>query len=145
MPFHLTDDPLKMTAILYQITHAAGVTTSHLAGESLSGHRMVTLNAQSEVVLVGKEDLGTTVVVGMTLHAAAAGEAIKIASVGPVTDANWMWDTSKRSLFLRDNGQISQTPPTSGFLCVIGYCVSQTQIFITVQAPIRLYQPETLS
>ena len=110
-----------------------------IAGETLGGHRMVSLDADSKAVYADNTDpTHAGRVIGLTLGSAVVGTEVTVRSFGLVTEPSWSWDVTKPRLFLATTGQITQTPPTSGFVCVIGYVVSAAQLFITIQPSINL-------
>lgn len=115
---------------------------SFMAGESLVSHRMVTLNASSQVIHADHTEIDHAgKIIGLTLGSAVADAEITVCSFGLVTEASWSWDITKPNIFLSTTGQITQTPPTSGFACVIGYAVSATQLFVRIQPSTILINP----
>ena len=57
--------------------------------------------------------------------------------LGEITDAVWNW-TRGSPIFLGTNGQLTQTPPTTGFLLVLAQPVSVTTINLQPPSPILL-------
>lgn len=113
--------------------------TLFVAGEAVGGHRIVTLNNQGEVIHADRTIPGHAGrLCGLTLASAVAGAPVAVQSHGLVTDPSWQWDVSKPRLFLSTQGTLTQTVPTSGFLCVVGFCVSETQLFVDIQPAIQL-------
>jgi hypothetical protein len=57
--------------------------------------------------------------------------------LGEITDAVWNW-TRGSPIFLGTNGQLTQTPPTTGFLLVLAQPISPTVINLVQPVPILL-------
>jgi hypothetical protein len=51
---------------------------------------------------------------------------------GELEEVSWNWDITK-PIFIGINGLLTQTPPNSGFSCIIAYPVTTTKIFINKQ------------
>lgn len=112
---------------------------SLIAGAVVGGQRIVTLNNQGEVIHADHTVANHAGrICGLTSHSAVAGAEVTVYSFGLVEDPTWQWDTGKPRLFLSTNGTMTQTVPTAGFVCVVGYCVSATQLFIDIQPVINL-------
>lgn len=121
---------------------ASDSTLTFIAGEFLDSYRMVTLNASSQAIYADHTEIShARRVAGLTMGSAAAAAEVMVRSFGLVTNSSWSWDLSTPSVFLAATGQITQIPPTSGFVCVIGYAVSATQLFIRIQPPTILINP----
>ena len=113
-----------------------------IAAIPLDGHRMVTMNGSSQLIYADHTELSHAGrIMGLTMESSAAAASITISSSGLVTNPGWSWDLAKPAIFLATAGQISQTPPSSGFACVIGYAVSATQLFVRIQQPTILINP----
>lgn len=106
-----------------------------IAGEPLGGHRMVTTNASGHYVHASNANPAHAGrVVGITTGAAAQGATVTIQPIGSITESAWAW-VPESVLFLGANGQLSATPPASGFVQIIGYAQTATTIYL------QLYQP----
>ncbi|MEO5364212.1 MAG: hypothetical protein H7838_11405 [Magnetococcus sp. DMHC-8] len=153
MRFELTDDAMRVTAVLYKNTQTAEapvvspdvkgtpVSSEFRAGEILSGHRMVTLNASSKAVYASHDNPDhASRIVGMTTNAAIMDGPVNIVSAGPVVDSSWLWDMNpaRSRVFMLLNGLISQTPPVSGYLCPVGFVINANTIFVSIQSPTRI-------
>jgi len=57
--------------------------------------------------------------------------------LGEISDAVWNW-TRGSPIYLGANGQLTQTPPTTGFLLVLAQPVSPTVINLQLPSPIFL-------
>lgn len=106
-----------------------------IAGEPLGGHRMVTTNASGQIIYASNTAAAHAGrVVGITTGAAAQGATVTIQPIGSITESAWAW-VPESVLFLGANGQLSATPPASGFVQIIGYAQTATTIYL------QLYQP----
>jgi hypothetical protein len=109
------------------------------AGATLGGQRVVTLNSQGELIHADHANANHAGrICGLTLTSALPGSLVTVRSFGLLEDPSWHWDTSRPRLFLYSNGTITQSVPASGFLCVLGFCLSETQLFIDIQPAIQL-------
>ena len=110
-----------------------------ICAENVGGHRMVTvdengeiLHADSDLILDGKQTIG------MTLQAALAGSECEIAITGDeVTEPSWNWITTS-SIYLGDDGVLTQIAPTSGFVLIVAVPLTSTSIRVRIEMPIFL-------
>ena len=121
------------------LTSTAGITET--AGENLSGHQAVILDASdafradaSDVTHLGR-------VIGLTVTSASIGASVTIATSGRVPEPSWSW-TPDFPIYVAMSGALTQTPPTylSGvrWLQVIGFAVDATTMFVDINPPITL-------
>ena len=75
-------------------------------------------------------------IVGITQHAIMPGATGDVQVDGVMTEPSWSW--SHGPIFLGNNGNLTQTPPTTGFLLRLGRAVTATSILIGVQEPVIL-------
>jgi hypothetical protein len=117
----------------------ASVSGSATAAITLSGHRAITRDATGQVIYAssGDEEHADTVI-GVTSAAAAPGSTVRYVSHGEViTEGSWTWTPGKQ-IYLRTMGQLSQTPPTSGVLCVVGVALTATSMLVSPKSSIIL-------
>lgn len=106
-----------------------------IAGEALSGHRMVTTNAAGQIIYASSAaPAHAGRVLGITTGAAATGATATIQPIGSITESGWAW-APESVLFLGTNGQLSATPPASGFVQIVGYAQTATTIYIQLHQP----------
>lgn len=106
------------------------------AGQALGGHRMVTTNASNQVIYASNAvPAHAGRVIGMTTGAASNGAAATIQTAGAITESGWAW-TPGSLLWLATDGQISSTPPATGWVQAIGYAQTATTIFLHLQQAI---------
>lgn len=105
------------------------------AGESLSGHRMVTTNSSGEIIYASNlSSAHSGRVIGMTTGAAAMGATATVQTAGPITESSWAW-TPGSLLWIGANGQVGGMPPVTGWVQAIGYAQTPTTIFLQLTQP----------
>ena len=108
------------------------------AGQSISGHRMVMLDAVGKLTYPSSATPSHAgVVYGMSLGAAVLNDPVQVKTYGDVTDVSFAW-TPNVPLYLNGVGVISETPATTGFTLQIGYSTGITSMFIDLKQPIVL-------
>ncbi len=108
---------------------------THTAGVSLGGHRAVVLNAAEEAIYADNTTLThADKVLGITTGAVTAGQAASIRTTGEITEPSWAWALDQ-AIFLGVDGMLTQTPPSSGFLLVMGFPISATKMFLAIGEP----------
>lgn len=105
---------------LVAITHSGGNTEIELAHPLTNGERALGF-AEKEVLLGAS---GKFIV--------ARGSLITPIIAGGGTF------TPNDPVFMATNGEVSQTPPTSGFVTMIGYATSTTEMILTTDFRIQL-------
>ena len=76
-------------------------------------------------------------VAGILPYAISQGTEGVAYRLGEITDAVWSW-TRGSPIFLGTNGQLTQTPPTTGILLVLAQPISPTVINLVQPVPILL-------
>lgn len=112
----------------------SAVPVNRVAGETLSGHRAVRLT-NGVAYYASADDLdhiGQTV--GITTAAALVGETASIQTGNEMTYSGWTW--ADGPIWLGLNGQLTQTPPSSGVLQQVATATSSTTLLIDIQEPI---------
>ena len=109
------------------------------AAEDLGGHRLVVLDSSGQAAYADQTNLyHAGRVLGLTTGSAVSGAVATIQTFGEISESSWNWNPVLARVFLSTNGLLTQTPPTSGFLCVVGFPISATRLFIDVQPPVQL-------
>ncbi|MBE9178586.1 hypothetical protein IQ268_08445 [Oculatella sp. LEGE 06141] len=110
-----------------------------IAAVALSALRMVAIDSNGNLIYADSSNLAQMFsVVGLVRSAVEAGAAVPVLVEGLFSDAAWNWIPGL-PIFLGINGTLTQTPPTSGFLLMVGMVISPTQIFIQQQEPTQLW------
>ncbi|KEZ78304.1 hypothetical protein [Salinisphaera hydrothermalis] len=109
------------------------------AGETLGGHRVVVAR-DGQWFYADPADLDdAAATLAITTGAAAAGETAIARFSGLMAEPSWAWQPGE-PVFFGASGVLSQTPPGSGFICVVGTPVSATQIAVNIEPPILLQE-----
>lgn len=113
-----------------------GASVTLVAGEALSGHRMVTKAPDDTAVYADNLTVGAEPL-WLTLGAALSGADVDAQSSGVVDEPSWTWTPGP--LYLGSNGLLTQTlPGAPAFLCQVGYATSPTSIVLDRQPSIQL-------
>lgn len=107
-----------------------------IAGEALSGHRAIVLDASGEAFYADQtvpNHIGR--MAGITIGAAALGAGVTIMNNGLLTEPSWSW-TPFAPIFLGTAGGLTQVPPTTGFLQMIGGALSATSMYVNLRQPL---------
>lgn len=116
----------------------AGLLLVYQAGQILSGHRMVVLNADHKAIYADRTVVEhATKVLGMTTGAAILDDYVYVLTRGELVEPSWSW-TLDTPVWLNTSGLLTQTVPTVGFSLIIGFPISSTKIFIDIREPIFL-------
>lgn len=108
---------------------------TYLAAENLSALRLVRVNSSNQVVYA--DNTTNSKVIGLTITSSNTGDYVSVLLDGKISDPSWNWDITKK-LFLGENGFITQTPPTNGFLIDVGSVITPTDIYIDIQEALQL-------
>lgn len=101
------------------------------AGENIGGQRVVALDDSTNKAVYADNVTDYKRIVGVSRAAVVTGENVSVVSYGEMEDPAWAWDESK-GLFLGSNGLIVQGVPATGAIVSIGFPMSPTKIFITI-------------
>lgn len=116
---------------------AGGTALTRTANGPISGHRMVVENSAGAVSYASASNrLHAGRVLGMTLGAAADGDPVDVIRSGRVVHAGWSWVPGL--VWLGEDGHLTQTPPATGFVQVVGFTESPTTVFIDLREPYQL-------
>jgi hypothetical protein len=111
------------------------------AGSTLSGHRVVRLNENGEIVYASANVIGDRKpVVGLTLQAGISGSQIDVCIGGVVHMDGWGLIPSSR-VYLGNNGSLTQMQPSypsSLFSLTIGDAVTANDLFVEIDHLILL-------
>lgn len=115
---------------------AGGTYETRTASETLGGHRIVRSTGADTVGYASSDnpDHGDDTQ-GMTMGAATSGATVNVQRVGSVTHSGWAW-TPGEPVFLGTNGLPTQTPPSDGFVQVIGHAEAADTLFLSIEPPI---------
>lgn len=106
------------------------------AGAALGGHRIVTTNASGHYVHASNATPAHAGrVVGMTTGAVSSGATATVQTAGAITESGWTW-TPGSLIWVTTDGQLSSTPPATGWVQAIGYAQTATTIFLQLSQAI---------
>lgn len=107
------------------------------AGETLSGHRVVVAGLGGVLYAQPSNVAHADAVVGITTGAAISGASVMVRGSGDMTEPSWSW-TAGQPLFVIANGQLSHTPPISGWVQMFAVALTATRIKLTDRAAVLL-------
>ena len=113
-----------------------GVVIQRSAGHLISALRVVYEASGLVYVLDYRDAAHIDLLVGITMTAADEGAPIAIQRAGEISDSGWAWTPGR--VYLGAAGQLTQTPPETGYSVLIGSAVSATRILLNLQDPIEL-------
>jgi hypothetical protein len=117
-------------ANLYYLGHAL----EYEAGEVLNGHRAIVVINNLAYHADQSNPAHLSLVRGITVQSAIAGDNVIVQIGGPVQEPSWSW-TPNLPIFVGINGQLTQTPPTTGWLLEIGVADTTTKIIVEPKIP----------
>lgn len=116
---------------------SGGISVTMSAQGPIGGNRLIAADASGKAVYADNTNtLHYGRVIGITLNAAVDGGSLSIATSGDVTEPSWNW--SPGALYASTNGLLTQTPPSTGFLQIVGVAIEPTRIVVNINNPIKL-------
>ena len=106
------------------------------AAAAISGQRVVWLDGGAARYVDQTNADQVAAAAGITDHAAAEGDGVRIVTSGPIAHDGWTW-TPNQPLYVTGTGQLSHTPPATGAVRQIAVAETATQILIQLQLEIR--------
>lgn len=130
----LGSDQVEILEVGMQGISGAATSTEKIekAGENISAMKVVYINPSDEKVYKASnlDNNSRDTLYGITTTAAATNAAIKVKTFGEVENSGWNWNTSgNKNLFVGTDGNLTQTPPVSGYSARIGFVKSATKIW----------------
>lgn len=108
------------------------LTATGLAGETISGQRAVRFDTAGTVWLADKDSVAFAPhTAGIITGAVVIGEIATVLLQGKFDEVSWTW--TQGPIWLGDDGQLTQTPPTTGVLVQIGLALKATSIRVAPQ------------
>jgi len=104
---------------------------TYTADTAISALKMVKITSTTTVDLADKTVLADAHAIGITITAAGIGQDIEVITFGQVDDASFTYAVNE-CLFLGLNGDITNTPPTTGHSVPIGKGLGNGSIFIDI-------------
>lgn len=110
----------------------------YVAGENISGHRVVCLKGDGKVYYADYSDAEEVLcVVGITTGAALADDFVVVRFSEMMEEPSWNWEIGKL-IFLGENGLLTQVPPSSGYVLRVAYPLSEKAICVSISEIIAI-------
>ena len=107
------------------------------SAQALSGHKAVRLSATGAVYASNDDDLNSlSICIGITQGSSILNAISNIQTAGSMIELGWNWDINL-PLYLGTNGNLTQTPPVTGYTKEIATVISTTEILIRIQTSIE--------
>ena len=106
------------------------------AGQTISANRVLYDRAGLVYPLGQADGENIFAILGLAVSAGQTGAQISVQRSGTVTDSGWSWAFGR--VYLGANGQLTQTPPSSGFSVLIGFAATATSINLSINDPIEV-------
>ena len=110
---------------------------TYTAGENISAVKPVYISGTEEVSQADSDTKPEACVIGITKHAVSSGADVEVILSGELQDSSFTF-TSGESIYLDENGNLTTTPPVTGFLTKIGKGLGNNKILINIEEPIGL-------
>ena len=109
-----------------------------IAGEVIPTTYKVVITSTSGDVFVADSSDQTHMnfVTGIAINAAGAAGIVMVQRRGRLTEGTWSWVMGK-SIFFDSNGELTQTPPTTGFWMILGRPLTPTTIEVNLETPVK--------
>ncbi|HNR64734.1 MAG TPA: hypothetical protein PKJ95_00405 [Atribacterota bacterium] len=105
---------------------------TYTAGEILGGHRVIIIDNNLAYYADNTNLSHVNKPIGISNNASDEGGEVTIVFYGEMEESSWNWDVDK-PIWISTNGLLIQTPPETGFSCIIAFPIAQTKIFIEKQ------------
>lgn len=126
-------DVTDVTSPVFSVTDEvlSGVHIIELeAEETIHGRRAVSAGLGTAYHPDLSEPSDGIAVIGVALQAGETGDVIQVQTAGPCTNASWSWDAGP--VFVDDEGVLTQTAPSTGWVVCIGKATASNTIDINV-------------
>lgn len=107
------------------------------AGEVLPAYKIVISDGTDAYLADNTILANANALVGITLHSAAIGATVNIKENGVVENGTWSW-TPGSILYLSTAGDMTHTPPATGFCMEVGIPITATKVNFNPQMSIEL-------
>ena len=114
-------------------------TVTLTAGQQLEAPRILTMDSQGRAIHADSGQVShADRIIGLGPAAVPAGGTVDVLVTGVHSDtALWSWDVTK-PIWLGTDGDLTQTPPTSGHSTVVAMALSATKIFVSPRPSVIL-------
>lgn len=118
-------------------TNAQYLVVTRVLKEISAVRKMVTAINGTDVVLGQSTTAAKARVLGMTLTAGVVDDTIPILLFGNHSHASYTY-TLNKGVYLRTNGDVSETPPATGWQTTVASSNGTGSIFVNIDEPIEL-------
>lgn len=106
-------------------------------GEAIGGHRAVGIKDQ-KVYYADNSDINSVYnAIGISKGASDINSSVEVQIAGIISFNGWNWNLGV-PIFLGTSGQLTQTAPTIGYLQIVGYPTSTTDMIIQINNVVLL-------
>lgn len=117
---------------------SGGAGIERIADGNVSGHRAVRATSAMGVAYADPSTPAhKDLVVGITTTAALSGDPLTVLASGALVEPSWAW-TPNALIYAGANGTLTQVPPSSGWLRILGFATSATSMVVQLLPPIVL-------
>lgn len=136
---HSVQDAIDALKGLVGQPTATSLRVQKLASSALSGHRVVKFTGATGAAYVDPTVLADAhLAAGLTLGAAAPGDAIQVLVTGEIEETSWVW-TPGQLIFVGAAGSlVSAVGVGFAWSQIVGVATSPTTIFVQPRGPIVL-------
>lgn len=111
---------------------------TYTAQGDINGHRAVSCPLAGYATLTNPATASLAhTLLGVAEHAAEDGAEITVRQYGTMSNPGWSFHAGP-VFVINSVGEVGQTPPTSGYICQIGYAASPTTLFIRPEPAIQI-------
>lgn len=135
--FSTTDTVLTAYKSGSQNTHFAESAIFASAQGAIPAYYCVSLLSDARMKQATSNDT-TAFVGGITNETLGNGDVGQVVTHGVVRNESWTWETINVPLFCGAAGEITTTPPSTGFLQQIGWVLDTNAIFLNITPPVLL-------
>lgn len=128
--------PQRTIRVTHMIANGAALPSWFTSAVNLSAMRAITTNSSGEAIYADASSITTSHVLGISRAAALSGANVPVCTDGVLSDALWSWTPGP--VYLGTNGQLTQTPPSSGVLVPVGIAVDSTTLNVQIHEPLIL-------
>lgn len=107
------------------------------SGEGINQGQLVYKKSDSKFYLASSAAPETREIVGLADTSVIEGEPLNVIGSGLFTLGSWSW-TVGAPVLAGLNGNLTQTPPTDGYIAMIGHAVNSDTILINIEPSVLL-------
>ncbi len=118
-----------------EIEEAKRLITYVIAAQPIIVNRIVSTNTDGKLVYADKDDIANyNTVLGLAMFNGEEGDNVKVLLKGCYTINTWSW-IPRRTIYLGNNGVMTQDVPESGIIQYLAYAVSPQTIDFDIGNP----------